>query len=725
MSEYRFLNPYNFVRFINQPRPKNHVLGECPPPPHDRYVGLTGRITCRVEALTPLFISDSHAVSEDANGHRTYRFFQVDGQPALPASSLRGMVRSVFEAVTNSCLAVFDPAPLSYRLPPDQALWLVPARVERDGERWRLRLLTGTTPLQIEAPGSRNPQGMLYAAWTASYWPLQPSKTLRGVGPRRRKEELFIERTRNRNRNPEGVGHGEERYALLRRFQHPHPRIQFWDVVEIRRDPSALPQPRNSNERIEKGWLCVTNQNIETKHSERFFFRAAENRTGPEFVDLPENVRQAYEALIQDYQERHRKAVERRRRSGQPPDQPVGSEPAFSRFVYRAEERHLKGGELVYAMLEGEVDAPRVRFIVPISVPRVTYEHSRGDLLPSFLHRCRDERALCPACRVFGWVREGAEDIAQDVPTAYAGRVRFTHGTLTHSAGELPETTLAILSTPKPTTTAFYLLREGQTDAAVTYDTPGARLRGRKFYRHHGEARPEEYRSENRTDQNRTVRGALNPGAIFTFTVDFENLAPLELGALLYALELEDGLVHRLGYARPLGFGSVRVTVEKLEIVDWQKRLGSIEPGAGWEAVDRETCRIWKDKFIAEMQNLYGEAFAQALADLRALLGETPENLPIHYPRPTERFDPNHPQYEWFVGNKRRAGRRGRGLPDPVALPLASEDTSGLPLIDRQGEEVRDSSSQLPPSAHRRPSPARRDTDRPEGGAGRRNRRPD
>jgi len=686
---YRFLNPYNFVRVINQSRPQNHVLGDCPPPPHDRYVGLTGRITCQVEAVTPLFISDSHAVEGAVGEHRTYRFFQVDGQPALPASSLRGMVRSVFEAVTNSCLVAFDKDALSYHLESSRSPWLVPARVERDGENWQLRLLTGTTPLQIESPDKKNPEGMQYAAWIASYWPLRPSKTLQGIGPKKRQlsgkqiadRQSFIERTRNRTQNPDGIQHGEECYALLQPFQHPHPKISFWNVVEIRRERSALPTPRN-DQRIERGWLCITNQNIESKHSERFFFRASENRTGPEVIELPPSVRQAYETLIRDYQDRHREAVQKRIRKGQSPGQPVGNEAGFSRFVYQYDERELKGGELVYAMLEGTVETPRVKFIVPVSVPRVGYEHSVGDLLPEFLHRCKEYDALCPACRVFGWVREGAEGLAEDIPTAYAGRVRFSHGILTHSAGELPETTLAILSTPKPTTTPFYLLNaQGQPDPTVTYDTEGAQLRGRKFYRHHGKANPKEYKVKEKSDQNRTVRGALRPGTTFTFTVDFENLAPLELGALLYALALEEGMFHRLGYAKPLGFGSVKVTVQQVQIIDWEARLRSPEPEAGWQPIE------WaphKQAFLQRMREQYGQQFDEVLADLRALLG-TPPELPIHYPRPTEQFDPNHPQFEWFMGNKRRIEQRD---PKSVALPLAKDDVNGLPLIDKKGGGV-------------------------------------
>jgi CRISPR-associated protein (TIGR03986 family) len=685
----RFLNPYNFVRYLDEPGQKPTIessaallMWRCPPPPHDRYVGLTGRITCEVEAVTPLFISDSHAVEGKEGEHRAYRFFQVDGEPALPASSLRGMFRSVFEAVTNSCFVAFDEDALSYHLESNRSPWLVPARVERDGETWRLRLLTGTTNLQIESSSKKNPEGMQYAAWSASYWPIKPSKTLLGRDPRgrtlnagqRERRRLFITRTRHRTDNPDGIVHGEPCWALFQQFQHPHPKIKFWNVVQIRKHRADLPQPKK-DEMVIQGWLCVTNQNVEPKHSERFFFRAQENRTGPELIDLPEKARQAYEVLIKDYQNRHRDAVQKRQRKNQPPGQPVGEDAGFSRFVYQTEEQRLKGGELVYAMLEGTVNAPRVKFIAPVSVPRVGYEHSVGQLLPDFLHRCKDYDALCPACRAFGWVREGAEGLAQDKPTAYAGRVRLSHGTLTHNAGELSETTLAILSTPKPTTTAFYLLNsEGQPDATVDYDTDGARLRGRKFYRHHGQVNPAEYRGEP-GEQNRTVKGALKPGATFTFTLDFENLAPLELGALLYALELEGDLVHHLGYAKPLGFGSVKVTVEDIQKIDWEARLQSIEPNVGWRSTEGAQ---YKQAFLTTMQALYGDGFGEVLADLQALLGAPPA-LPIHYPRSSEEPQPDGKNYEWFMGNKKRK--------EP--LPVASDDKQGFQIWDKNGNEVK------------------------------------
>lgn len=59
MSEYKFLNPYNFVRVLpdnkgkDGEKPNVKLLGRCAPPPHDRYIGLTGKITCELIAKTP------------------------------------------------------------------------------------------------------------------------------------------------------------------------------------------------------------------------------------------------------------------------------------------------------------------------------------------------------------------------------------------------------------------------------------------------------------------------------------------------------------------------------------------------------------------------------------------------------------------------------------------------------------------------------------------------
>jgi hypothetical protein len=97
---------------------------------------------------------------------------------------------------------------------------------------------------------------------------------------------------------------------------------------------------------------------------------------------------------------------------------------------------------------------------------------------------------------MFGWVK-ATRDEDRSARVAYAGRVRFSHATLTEDGDkgvyneELP---LAILGSPKPTTTLFYLRKEKgewsdderKKPGAVTtigYDGPNE-LRGRKVFRH-------------------------------------------------------------------------------------------------------------------------------------------------------------------------------------------------------------------------------------------------
>lgn len=683
---YRFLNPYNFVRTLQVRNPRSAVLlGPSAPPPHDRYVGLTGGIHCRLTATTPIFVSDSEGVEEESvnnKTHRSYRFFRdPDGNVAIPGTSLRGAVRSIFEAATNSCFAHFaGQKRLSYHLLPEEALKLVPARVRKVADdRWELEPLPGTTTIN----SNQRPSGPQYAAWVPVYRPLQASKTMAQAPstPYAQRRRLSLQ----------GIAHGDQCQAIIEPMKHPRRNFEFWNVVHLAKAGQPLPTPIG-NQRQVAGYLCLTNQNIENKHDERLFFTTQQVRS----IELSAGVRKRYEELIADYQERHSDEVGKR---GQP-DQPQGREPAFSRFILERTGRNedkLQDGDLVYARLDGASGNHSIRFIVPVSVPRVGFERKIGELLhPAELAKCEDYNRLCPACRTFGWVWGDDEPDQKrpdlDKPTAYAGRVRFSHATLVKDAGVF-DATLAILSTPKPTTYRIYLRprndkpQDGLGDQQVDYDNNGQILRGRKVYRHHGDRQnPQEYQSVNgaKNDQNRTVRGVQRAGSVFAFSVEFENLAPVELGALLWSLHL-DGWHHRIGYAKPLGFGSAQMEVMSVSVLEPEARYASLSDATdSW--VDRTgQMSAWVSAFQAAMAARYGIPFERLdnIRDLKSLLSDTPP-LSVHYPRPTRQPQAEGKQYEWFVGNK-----RGGQDPGPrLALRLAEEDRTGLPLIDKNGNYV-------------------------------------
>ena len=726
---YRFMNPYNFVRFLDlknsgRDTESMKLLGKCAPPTHDRWSNLSGRIECLVTVKTPLFISSGQPDAKDWH-HPIFSFVKKNDEKYIPASSLRGPVRSVFEAVTNSCFSSFSGEKrLSYRLDPKLAGFLVPARLEKLNGQWQLRLLTGTAELSIQEKPRE-----LYPASVRLYKPmrsssrnphavpppevdLSPLKALLELGETYHQPARF---------------HREVCFAVLMRLKFP----PSWRVVAVSTNKEEAEQwiAKNKNAfdaradlRVANGVLCITNQNIDNKASERFFFQSGKARIiklPGENKNAPPQVLQNYQDLLEDYHERHAKDVKERRELH--PNQPLHKpllrdtvesrfigDAGFSRFILedpggnRWEEK--RNGEVVYAYLDNDPDKGLYpRFLAPVSIPRVTYDHTIGDLLPKGLHRCESADRLCPACRTFGWVRATRGGAAQ----AYRGRVRFTDAKHTLRKPYPRPLTLAILGSPKPTTTRFYLTgpdgqpRAGRSDHLVGYDGNGGnnRLRGRKFYRHHlpdprfSEAQLDS-KGKTKSNQNRTITDAEDEGAQFTFTVHFENLAAEELGALLWSLELGERGYHRLGFGKPLGLGSVEIQARKVEQMDPQERYRSLEPNAGWKDVTASKAG-WVKAFQEAMARRYsppGEVERAAktqnpnweelflalpnLMDLLAILGKQEPSLPVHYPRSSALTQETKGSFEWFVGNKRR---------EQLELSLPTQDR-GLPLINKKGE---------------------------------------
>jgi len=606
-------------------------LGNAPPLPHDRYVDelLTGRVTCKVTAVTPLFVSDSHAIKGEPKKHRAFRFFHYDGEPALPASSLRGMVRSVFETVTNSCLAVFDAdRRLQYREMP------------RYGNRVKanpgiVRQLANTkTEGEIE---------FCQAAQVGAYYEGRDS----------------WKNTLGQKSNGDPWRTGDRAVA---RAERRGPR---WLVREIAETKKEL-NPLKAGEEYLEGWLKITGKGEDTnKRNEALFLDPAIHGSEGK-VSFSDQVQEDYNAVLKKQRELE--------------DTPV-----------KLGSKGLEKGDLVWVDVQNGTS--RARRVVRVQIPRVPYKHTVGDLLRTeheHLLRCTDYDALCPACRVFGWVRQidkekGGKTPPPEVRTAYASRVRFSHGVLQKENGRF-NATLAILSSPKPTTTQFYLLKDGKPDGRVDYDSRGAQLRGRKFYRHHGDEPSKhaggeyEYKRVNdvEDDQNRAVRGVLSEGVVFEFDLEFENLHPLELGGLLWSLTLEEEMHHRLGYGKPLGFGSVKVEITNLKVLNPVEWYGTT-PGEGWHdrTADKES---WIAMFTQTMSDIYGDAFKGMLKELHALLSD-PMLEAIHYPRTTGVPTEEGENFKWFVGNTRKHGPH-------VALALAPDD-EGLPLLDERGRTQR------------------------------------
>lgn len=180
----------------------------------------------------------------------------------------------------------------------------------------------------------------------------------------------------------------------------------------------------------------------------------------------------------------------------------------------------------------------------------------------------------------------------------------------------LKPTFLKELAMPRPSAVEHYLKqphhprsRPADNAALVTYgdaagyDAPGE-LAGRKFYLDRPNAVAEDASDTNRQNERSTLAlEASKPGRKFRFTVRFRDLDAAELSAILVALSPDqfktalgsthtDGYCSKLGYARPLGWGSVRTEAKQLLLLDESGEAPTLKPEAdlaAWVTQNHQT----------------------------------------------------------------------------------------------------------------------------------------
>ena len=177
---------------------------------------------------------------------------------------------------------------------------------------------------------------------------------------------------------------------------------------------------------------------------------------------------------------------------------------------------------------------------------------------------------------------------------------RFVHDPRPANDSDPTLLPLKELGSPKASAVEFYIQQresDNEQGRLTTYgdlvddSVPASRLAGRKFYRHQpvdvksGAPYLAHTKDEKANSRAPLVHCVSQPGAQFRFTLRFQDLDEVELGALLFVLgiqhadqfkkgtappqELVDTPKYalKLGYARPLGFGSVTCALEKVELL--------------------------------------------------------------------------------------------------------------------------------------------------------------
>jgi CRISPR-associated protein (TIGR03986 family) len=528
-------------------------------------------------------------------------FFYVDPttkEPVIPGSGLRGVVRSVLEIVTNSKLQPVTDRQLFYRTLDTSAL----------GERYRSRM-TGGDP---NVDGWQPLAEAGYMEKLGNRYFLRPARTISGVQHYRVTENLVMtaipdihkmayEKKKNQwSPNPE---YRWRRFGIWFKPVPPTRRADsasyYADVTEISTDDRSHSKGWEKGELIACGWVPSKGGPGKTRHW---------------IIGPPNDLAQSIPVDDID--------IDAYRESGAGITQKI-TRSNFS--VLPNQERELI--PCFYVRWQDSEGRKRIAF-GHTAMFRLPYTLSPRDLLPA---EHRDVQAIDMAEAIFGRV--------VDEGNAIAGRVYFGDAKLTTHQQPKPEISL-LLSGPKPTAVQQYLVQPSDEQSRMRVYDPDengeqATLRGHKLYWHRGNKAvnqaitdAEQARANARDrDANDTQTTRLCPvaaGTQFTFTVRFENLSKVELGALIWALQLPEckrvpgvDYCHKMGMGKPAGLGSVKITAT-LHLPDRREQYRQLFDGAQWHPVTKSP-DISPDEFLTSFESFMLDAHGvsdRSLVDL-------------------------------------------------------------------------------------------------------------
>jgi len=175
------------------------------------------------------------------------------------------------------------------------------------------------------------------------------------------------------------------------------------------------------------------------------------------------------------------------------------------------------------------------------------------------------------------------------------GRVQFSHALCNSLEPEIQDCQHEILSSPKPTFYPTYL-KNGN------YNNDNSFLSGRKRYPIHNKIMKYEYVDQDILNRVGTKFKPLDKGTEFHCKVRFHNLRKVEIGALMTAITFynhHDKFYHSLGMAKPLGYGSVNISVNNITS---KKNCNDVET----PDLSIDTMKDYMDDFINEIEDNTG-----------------------------------------------------------------------------------------------------------------------
>lgn len=645
-----FHNPYHFIpslsggslKDISRDDFKSGNTAHCR---HDCYAENTfsGRIICRVENEDPMVIGDRHEKRD--NRSTTIHPFEIDGKPAIPSSTLRGLISSLFEAASNSALRVLEDRSMSIRASMKGALHYIGEIVEEKG-RVRLRPLTlppySSGKGKIDKITLNSDDHKLFKAILNDYVPLKVyvdgyekdyttnPKTIKLQSPSFLESVQPVSACHDKRDGSSEYWYMKLGSMVVKKREVSGKSFHFSEIKNKKGDISYLLTGQEGE------GAPIDHDTFVKKGSPGGYTRGIIRVLGIEgrekdipttkkheiFIPYPDKVKDIPLLDVRDaLKQFHELADERSEADEKFPFTLKGM--GKTRVKKRKKKViRLQDGDLVFFRSEKKDGRIVVAELAISSIWRrgkeSSYKYFEGidkELLPMNPER----KNISLAEQLFGFVetaKDKSED--QDGMLSLQGRVHFFDALpaqqVTGHQWYLPEVSLKILDSPKPPSPSFYFDHKvsgaifiKKEDLSVDKNIP----KGRKYYLQQSKEpeskspvkQPWETGQINNdgTDDRASQRlwgKLLNVNTVFCFHIDFNNLSEIELGVLLYCLRPTDNFRHKLGLGKPIGLGRIRIDPAALFLVDRQKRYSVVGlSGARYHRkwCDNASIEDWQD----------------------------------------------------------------------------------------------------------------------------------
>ena len=566
-------SPYNFV-----PINRTVITTDGPGIDMDCYNSkrYSGYIDLDIETLTPLYIRDTYNKDEELRARQSEEdskwqnpdFFSPGHVPAIPGSSLRGMLRSLIEIISWSKMAHIEDRKLYFR------------KVGQKGRYQRMMLdINGSVPYAI--PGWLRKVGQQYVIF-----PLE-SKDIYRINFSPVLDERIDKWLVNGQQFDPFKFH-KVSFKPTKIIDHEHPRV-FIDkrtreqkkVILLLKYALVSQAFMHNDQSIdsnipgyESGYVVLSglmghNTEKHCKHMHWIIHR-------PKQEPAPSEIKILSDEVINNYES----DTNRDKRAD----------------LFKQLKEYPDGVPCFYITQNNKILA-----FGHTPLFRLPYAKSIRDHLPS-AHRKNLNRP------------DFAETIFGNADK-FAGRVFFEDAKIVPNQDNiyLDIKSPKILATPKPTCALHYLEQNtgafgaNDWDSSIDETNRNALIRGHKMYWHRktplNSSMDYSWAEANVLEdspQHTSIR-AINREKKFKGPIRFENLSHEELGALLMSLELPENCHHKIGMGKPLGLGSIKIK-PSLFICDRNERYGKLftDNGNEWRAALKEDTSLEK----------YKEAFA-------------------------------------------------------------------------------------------------------------------